>query len=81
MDNRTDAVQRTKVKIRACVVFIPVIVIRAEKGVPAQVQKNKWQLDKEKNDLRDQRSKGESQARVSIRMVYRLISELRLVKK
>ena len=37
MENRTDAVQRAKVKIRARVILIPVIVIRAEKGVPAQV--------------------------------------------
>ena len=31
----------------------------------------------QKKDLRDQRSKGKSQARVSIRMIYRLISDMR----
>ena len=37
--NLTDAVQWAEIKIRAGVVFTPVVVIRAEKGVPAQVQK------------------------------------------
>ena len=37
----TDTVQWTEIKIRAGVVFIPVIVIRAEKRVPAKVRINK----------------------------------------